>query len=85
MVEIDSGREQEFQSKLADALTELRGQHEEQVRIYKEEIEKTYNSKVSNVHWSQDNARIVSGVEKLCCIYYFYCTFVLFVAGFPRL
>lgn len=28
------------------ALTELRRQHEEQLRIYKEDIEKTYNSKV---------------------------------------
>lgn len=46
MVEIDSGRQQDFESKLAEALSELRAQHEEQVRIYKEEIEKTYNSKV---------------------------------------
>lgn len=46
MVEIDSGRQQDFESKLAEALSDLRAQHEEQVRIYKEEIEKTYNSKV---------------------------------------
>lgn len=46
MVEIDSGRQQDFESKLAEALIELRAQHEDQVRIYKEEIEKTYNSKV---------------------------------------
>lgn len=46
MVEIDSGRQQDFESKLAEALGELRAQHEDQVRIYKEEIEKTYNSKV---------------------------------------
>lgn len=46
MVEIDSGRQQEFESKLADALAELRAQHEEQLRLYKEEVEKTYNSKV---------------------------------------
>lgn len=46
MVEIDSGRQQDFESKLSEALTELRRQHEEQLRIYKEEIEKTYNSKV---------------------------------------
>lgn len=47
MVEIDSGRQQDFESKLSEALTELRRQHEEQLRIYKEEIEKTYNSKVT--------------------------------------
>lgn len=46
MVEIDCGRQQEFESKLAAALTELRAQHEEQVGLYKEELEKTYNSKV---------------------------------------
>lgn len=45
MVEIDSGR-QDYDSKLSEALTELRNQHEEQLRIYKDEIEKTYNSKV---------------------------------------
>ncbi|XP_070768699.1 lamin-A-like [Enoplosus armatus] len=54
MVEIDSGRQLEFESKLADALTELRAQHEEQVRLYKEEIEKTYNSKLENARHSAD-------------------------------
>lgn len=47
MVEIDSGRNLDFESKLAEALIELRNQHEEQLRIYKEEIEKTYNAKVA--------------------------------------
>lgn len=46
MVEVDSGRQLEFESKLAAALTELRAQHEDQVHLYKEELEKTYNSKV---------------------------------------
>lgn len=46
MVEIDSGRQQEFESKLAEALIELRTQHEDQIRLYKEEIEKTYHAKV---------------------------------------
>lgn len=43
---MDSGRQQEFENKLATALTELREQHDEQVRLYKEEVEKTYASKV---------------------------------------
>jgi len=46
MVEIDSGKQQEFESKLAEALMEMRAQHEDQVHLYKEELEKTYNSKV---------------------------------------
>lgn len=46
MVELDSGHQQEFESKLAEALMEMRNQHELQIKMYKEEIEKTYNSKV---------------------------------------
>lgn len=46
IVEIDGGRQREFETKLADALAELRAQHEDQFLLYKEEIEKTYNSKV---------------------------------------
>lgn len=47
VVEIDGGRQMDFESKLAEALAELRGQHEEQLRIYKEEIEKTYSTRVA--------------------------------------
>ncbi|KAJ7985572.1 hypothetical protein DPEC_G00353470 [Dallia pectoralis] len=55
MVEIDSpGTKQDYESKLAEALMELRAQHEDQVRIYKEEIEKTYNSKLENARYSAD-------------------------------
>lgn len=46
VVELDNGRQQEFESKLAEALMEMRNQHEQQIKMYKEEIEKTYNSKV---------------------------------------
>lgn len=46
MVELDSGRQVDYESKLAEALVEMRAQHEEQLRLYKEEVEKTYNSKV---------------------------------------
>lgn len=45
-MEIDSGRQREFESKMTDALAELRAQHEDQFYLYKEEIQKTYNSKV---------------------------------------
>lgn len=46
IVEVDTGRQMDFESKLAEALMELRAQHEEQVGFYKAELEKTYNSKV---------------------------------------
>lgn len=50
LVEIDNGRQREFESKLSEALQELRSQHEAQIRLYKEELEKTYGAKVSNTH-----------------------------------
>ena len=46
MVELDNGHQQEFESKLAEALVELRSQHELQIKMYKDDIGKTYNSKV---------------------------------------
>ncbi|TRY81794.1 hypothetical protein DNTS_023118 [Danionella cerebrum] len=65
MVEIDSGRQQEYESKLADALVELRNQHEEQLRIYKEEIEKTYNSKLENARSSAErNSHLVGAAHE---------------------
>ncbi|XP_060777908.1 lamin [Neoarius graeffei] len=65
MVEIDSGRQQDFESKLADALTELRGQHEDQLRIYKEEIERTYNAKLENARQSADrNSHLVGAAHE---------------------
>lgn len=65
MVEIDSGRQQEFDSKLAEALIDLRAQHEEQVRLYKEEIEKTYNSKLENARQSADrNSSLVGAAHE---------------------
>uniref|UniRef100_A0A8C5NBA8 Lamin-A-like n=1 Tax=Gouania willdenowi TaxID=441366 RepID=A0A8C5NBA8_GOUWI len=46
MVELDNGHQQDFESKLADALMDMRSQHELQIKLYKEEIEKTYKSQV---------------------------------------
>ncbi len=48
MVELDNGHQQDFESKLAEALVEMRNQHELQIKMYKDEIEKTYNSKVDH-------------------------------------
>lgn len=46
MVELDSGHQQDFESKLAQALMEMRNQHDLQIKMYKDELEKTYNTKV---------------------------------------
>ncbi|MEQ2271784.1 hypothetical protein XENORESO_009203 [Xenotaenia resolanae] len=48
MVELDNGHQQEFESKLAEALDEMRNQNELQIKMYKEDIEKTYNAKVDH-------------------------------------
>lgn len=65
MVEIDSGRQQEFESKLANALADLRAQHEEQIMLYKEEIEKTYNSKVRGGD-TTDVAAVCGYTHQIC-------------------
>lgn len=46
MVEVDSGMQQDYEFKLAQALQDLRRQHEEQVLIYKEELQHTFKAKV---------------------------------------
>ncbi|XP_069796445.1 lamin isoform X2 [Narcine bancroftii] len=65
LVEIDSGRQREYESKLADALNDLRSQHEEQVRLYKEELEKTYNSKLENAKFSAErNSNLIGAAHE---------------------
>ncbi|KAI1901451.1 hypothetical protein AGOR_G00034570 [Albula goreensis] len=65
IVEVDNGRQMDFESKLADALMEMRAQHEEQIRIYKDEIEKTYTSKLENARQSADrNSHLVGAAHE---------------------
>ncbi|XP_069040928.1 lamin [Lepisosteus oculatus] len=65
MVEMDTGRQQEFESKLSEALMELRSQHEDQVKMYKEELEKTYNAKLENARLSADrNSSLVGAAHE---------------------
>ncbi|XP_065276102.1 prelamin-A/C-like [Emys orbicularis] len=65
LVEIDSGRQQEFESKLADTLRGLRAQHEEEVKRYKEELEKTYRSKLENAKQSAErNSSMVGAAHE---------------------
>lgn len=46
LVEVDSSRQQEYDFKMAQALEELRARHDEQVRLYRLELEQTYQAKV---------------------------------------
>ncbi|XP_073339916.1 lamin-A-like [Pagrus major] len=61
MVEMDNGHQQEFESKLSEALAEMRSQHELQIKMYKDEIEKTYNSKLENARQSADRSSHLVG------------------------
>lgn len=47
LVEVDSGRKEEYEYKLTEALAEMRTQNEEQIMIYKDNLESTYITKVS--------------------------------------
>ncbi|XP_034748728.1 lamin-A-like isoform X1 [Etheostoma cragini] len=61
MIELDNGHQQDFESKLSEALMDMRSQHELQVKMFKEEIEKTYNSKLENARQSADRSSHLVG------------------------
>ncbi|XP_048954327.1 lamin-B2 isoform X5 [Canis lupus dingo] len=54
LVEVDSSRQQEYDFRMAQALEELRSQHDEQVRLYKLELEQTYQAKLDSAKLSSD-------------------------------
>ncbi|XP_030647024.1 lamin-B2-like isoform X2 [Chanos chanos] len=61
LVEVDSGVQKEYEFKLSQALQDLRKQHEEQVSIYKEELEQTFKAKLDNAKVSSElNDKAVS-------------------------
>ncbi|XP_014816849.1 PREDICTED: lamin [Calidris pugnax] len=65
LVEIDNGRQREFESKLSEALQELRGQHEAQIRLYRDELEKTYGAKLENAKQSAErNSNMVGAAHE---------------------
>ncbi|KAM9357815.1 lamin-B2 [Symphorus nematophorus] len=55
IVEVDSGVRQDYEFKLAQALQDLRKQHDEQVSLYKEELEHTFQAKLDNAKVSSEN------------------------------
>ncbi|XP_038628845.1 lamin-B2 [Tachyglossus aculeatus] len=54
LVEVDSSRQQEYEFKMSQALEDLRNQHDEQVKLYKIELEQTYQAKLENAKLSSD-------------------------------
>lgn len=49
LVEVDSGRKQEYEYKLTEGLVEMRAQNEEQIRLYKDRLDSTYKTKVGTL------------------------------------
>uniref|UniRef100_A0A3Q3X0U6 Uncharacterized protein n=1 Tax=Mola mola TaxID=94237 RepID=A0A3Q3X0U6_MOLML len=65
VVELDTGHQQDFESKLAEALMEMRNQHDLQIKMYKEELEKTYTTKLENARHSADrNSHLVGAAHE---------------------
>ncbi|XP_072310140.1 lamin-B1 isoform X2 [Eucyclogobius newberryi] len=50
LVEVDSGRKEEYEYKLTQALTDMRAQNEEQIQLYKESMAGTYTTKMEDLH-----------------------------------
>ncbi|XP_070706692.1 lamin-B1 [Pempheris klunzingeri] len=49
LVEVDSGRKEEYEYKLTQALTDMRTQNEEQIMIYKDNMESAYLAKLEDL------------------------------------
>ncbi|XP_065729336.1 lamin-B2 [Phocoena phocoena] len=64
LVEVDSSRQQEYDFKMAQALEELRAQHDEQVRLYRLELEQTYQAKLDNAKLSSDQSDKAAGAAR---------------------
>ncbi|KAJ8340380.1 hypothetical protein SKAU_G00350130 [Synaphobranchus kaupii] len=65
LVEVESGRQQDFESKLAEALQQLRQEQEAQIQQYKEELEKTYRAKLENAqHSATKNSDLASSTRE---------------------
>ncbi|XP_056463017.1 lamin L3 isoform X1 [Gadus chalcogrammus] len=52
IIEVESGRRSEFESKLADTMQRLRQDHDLQVQQYKEELERNFTTKLENAQQS---------------------------------
>ncbi|MEQ2253487.1 hypothetical protein ILYODFUR_032611 [Ilyodon furcidens] len=49
LVEVDSGRKEEYENKLTQALDDMRAQNQEQIQIYKDNMESTYRVKLEDL------------------------------------
>ncbi|XP_061116235.1 lamin-B1-like [Conger conger] len=64
LVEVDSGRQAEYEFKLGQALAEMREQHDGQVKLYKAEMEQTYVAKLENARLSSETSSAAAGTAR---------------------
>ncbi|NWJ06026.1 LMNB2 protein, partial [Crypturellus undulatus] len=64
LVEVDTSRQQEYESKMTQALEDLRNQHDEQVKLYKMELEQTYQAKLENAKLASDQNDKAAGAAR---------------------
>ncbi|XP_041082922.1 lamin-L(III)-like isoform X2 [Polyodon spathula] len=65
LVEIDAGRQKEFDSKLSEAMQQLRREHEGQIHQYKEELERNFIAKLENAqHAAAKNSDFASSARE---------------------
>ncbi|XP_029300961.1 lamin-B1 [Cottoperca gobio] len=50
LVEVDSGRKEEYDYKLTQALVDMRAQNDEQIKLYKDNMESTHVTKLEDLH-----------------------------------
>ncbi|XP_033846567.1 lamin L3 isoform X2 [Periophthalmus magnuspinnatus] len=64
LLEVETARRTEFESKLADAMTQLRHDHEAQLLQYREELDKTFTSKLQNAQQTvKDKTNSISATK----------------------
>ncbi|XP_054626198.1 lamin-L(III)-like isoform X2 [Dunckerocampus dactyliophorus] len=64
LVEVDTGRRREFDMKLAEAMHQLRQDHECQLQQYKDELDRTFSSKLENAQQAVLDKDIVVSATK---------------------
>lgn len=67
LVEVDSGRKQEYEYKLTEGLAEMRAQNEAQIRLYRDSMDSTYQTKVGGLLCSHRPLCVGVMESTLCC------------------
>ncbi|KAL2088973.1 hypothetical protein ACEWY4_015872 [Coilia grayii] len=65
LVEVDSGRQKEFENKMAEAMQQLRTEHEGHIQQYREELERTFTARLENAQQAATkNSDLASSIRE---------------------